>query len=221
MFANGHVYVAYADLPSPNSATDHGDIFLAEVTTNSSHWLGAPTVRKVNNDGTTTDQWDPSIAVNPQGTELFIGYYSRQNDPVTNSWIMAYGAKGYITNGLAASTFDCIPISPTSFLPVFAGTVAVSNNVWTFDPVWPPAGVCVDTNDVYQGPWGGQGTFCPAGIFGQFPGGTGNEYVHFCADDYTWSVANSNYFYFAWCDRTRTYQNTRSDADVKFAKIKQ
>jgi len=33
---------------------------------------------------TSTDQWNPAIAVNPAGTEYyFIGYYSRQEDPVT------------------------------------------------------------------------------------------------------------------------------------------
>jgi hypothetical protein len=48
-------------------------------------------------------------------------------------------------------------------------------------------------------------------------------YVHFCADDYTWSVSDSNYFYFAWCDRSRVFgtaPNLRPDTDIKFAKIK-
>jgi len=113
-----------ADLRSRTSITERGDIFLAEFTTNSNHTLTLVTVRKVNTDNTATDQWNPAITANPQGTELFIGYYSRQNDPVNNSWIMAYGAKAVIANGLAAATFDCAPISPTSFLPVFAGTNA-------------------------------------------------------------------------------------------------
>jgi hypothetical protein len=53
---------------------------------------------------------------------------------------------------------------------------------------------------------------------------TDSTYVNFCADDYTWAAADSSYFYFAWCDRTRTFgtpPNNRPDADVKFAKIKQ
>lgn len=51
---------------------------------------------------------------------------------------------------------------------------------------------------------------------------------HFFCDDNTWADADSNYFYFAWCDRSRTWSNTfngqpytRPDADVRFAKIKQ
>ncbi len=36
------------------------------------------------NDMTLTDLWEPSIAANPAGTEIFIGYYSRQNN--LNHW---------------------------------------------------------------------------------------------------------------------------------------
>lgn len=217
VFANGRIYLVYWDLPYTNSTTDRGDIFLVEATTNSNHWLGTPTVRKVNNDRTTTDQWDPSIAVNAQGTELFIGYYSRQNDPTTNEWIMAYGAKAYITNGLSKATFECFPISPTSFLPVFAGTNSAANT-WSFDPVWPAANVCLDTNAVVT-----SASSCVA-CFMQNNDCTTNDYVNFCADDYTWASGDSNYFYYAWCDRSRTFgaaPHTRPDADVKFAKVKQ
>lgn len=221
-YANSNIYVVYADLSSITSTTDRGDIFLIEAAVNwTNHNLSVTSgPRKVNNDRTQTDQWNPSIAANPSGTELFIGYYSRQEDPVSNSWIKAYGAKAYITNGLAKATFECIPISLTNFQPVFAGTSATSNNVWTFDPVWPAAGACIDTNDVYQGPWSGGVSICPSGPF-LFPHGTGTEYVNFCADDYTWCAADNNYFYFAWCDRTRKYQNTRADADINFAKVRQ
>jgi len=55
-------------------------------------------------------------------------------------------------------------------------------------------------------------------------GGTYNGYVNFCADDYTWAVADSNYFYFAWSDRSEssgTAPNTRPDADIKLAKVRQ
>jgi len=53
-------------------------------------------------------------------------------------------------------------------------------------------------------------------------GGSGDE--HFCADDYTWAASDNSYFYFAWCDRSRTHgtpPHIRPDADVKFAKTKQ
>jgi hypothetical protein len=219
-FANGRIYVAYADLPSASSTTDHGDIFLAEATTNSNHWLGTPTLRKVNNDNTATDQWNPSLTANPAGTEIFIGYYSRQNDPVTNEWIMAYGAKAYITNGLSQATFECFPISPTSFSPLFAGTNVSANN-WAFDAVWPQKGVCLNTNAVYDG----SGCDTNPEACGSLSDTCSTDaYIHFCADDYTWAGSDNSYFYFAWCDRSRKFysgSNARPDDDVKFAKVKQ
>src|SRR5436190_2644839 len=191
-FANGRVYLAYADLPSTNSTSDHGDIFLAEFTTNSDHSLSLSAIRKVNNDRTSTDQWNPAIAVNPAGTELFIGYYSRQNDPLTNSWITDYGAKAFVTNGLSQATFECIPISPKNFLPMFAGT-NVPSNTWAYDPVWPQGGVCLDTNAMYAGTGDSSCTTCH---WTKYPSCIGvvtfNNHVNFSADDYTWAAADSN-----------------------------
>ena len=221
-YANGNIYIAYADLPTTNNGmTDQGDIFLIEASVNwSTHALTLSSgPRRVNNDGTQTDQWNPSIAANPLGTELFIGYYSRQNDPDTNSWFMAYGAKTFITNGLAFATFDCFPVSQTQFQPMFAGTNAAAS-VWAFDPVWPPGCVCLDANGVYDG---GTACFildCPPSSYLS----TASAYESFSADDYTWSNSDSNYFYFAWCDRSRTNGTTphaRPDADIKLAKIRQ
>jgi hypothetical protein len=211
-FANGHVYVVYADA----SIGDRGDIWLAEAGTNADHTLTITSTRKVNNDGTTTDQWNPSIAVNPASTELFIGYYSRQNDP-NNSYIMPYGAKANLANGLASATFDCIPIVPTgqAFQPLFPGTSAPALGGWAYDPVVPQTNVCLDSSAVYAGV-GGEGD-CP-----NFS--TGSVVSHNCLDDYTWVSADSTYFYFAWCDRSRTFgtaPNVRPDADVKLAKIRQ
>jgi hypothetical protein len=224
-FANTNIYLAYADLPTPNSATDHGDIFLAELTTNSDHSLSLSTIRKVNNDRTSTDQWNPAIAANPAGTELFIGYYSRQEDPVTNSWIRAYGARAYITNGLANATFECFPVGSTNFLPLFAGISVSPTDTWAFDPVWPPNETCMDTNAVADGH---KGTFdqCPAwpGTVPPFGFASLDDVMNFCADDYTWATADNSYFYFAWCDRSRTFGTApeiRPDADINFAKIRQ
>ena len=110
----------------------------------------------------------------------------------------------------------------TNFLPLYAGTYATSNNVWTFDPVWPPAGVCLWTNAVPDG--SGDYSDCPFWPNQFFGFVTADDVVHFCADDYTWAAADSNYFYFAWCDRSRTFgtsPNIRPDVDVNFAKIKQ
>jgi hypothetical protein len=188
----------------------------------------------VNNDRTETDQWDPAIAVKPGGTELFIGYYSRQNDPASNSLIMAYGAKGNIASGLASATFECFPISPTSFPPLFNGTNDVEN--MQFDTLLGPgAPLCWDAyaRIVCQPAPRGSGPSCPTNTVGTAAGS--QEWFQ---DDNTWADAHTNYFYYAWSDLSSTYTNnfwwtwgttnawptnytSRPMADVKFAIIKQ
>ena len=82
---SGNIYLVYADLPFLGSTTDRGDIWANEASGSGSlTWSGT---RKINNDATMTDQWNPAVAVNPAGTLLFIGYYSRQGDPINNSLI--------------------------------------------------------------------------------------------------------------------------------------
>ena len=222
-FANGRIYVAYSDLPNPGSTTDQGDIFLAEAATNSDCSLATPLVVRLNdknNDRTLTDQWDPAIAVKPGGTEFFIGYYSRQNAPANNSRIMAYGAKGDVANGLTNATFTCFPISPTSFPPLFNGTNSPYN--MQFDPVYPPSTyLCFDQ---YARVVGLADPDCQTNA-------TPHQYFDWWfQDDNTWADADTNYFYYAWCDRSRTWTGTnvltgqlysRPDADVKLAKIRQ
>jgi hypothetical protein len=73
---------------------------------------------------------------------------------------------------------------------------------------------------VYQGVYDGHNLCANTALSGV----TDSTYVNFCADDYTWTGADSACFYFAWCDRSRTFgtpPNTRPDADVKFARIRQ
>ena len=162
----------------------------------------------MNNDRAQTDQWDPAIAVKPRGTELFIGYYSRQNDPTNNSLIMAYGAKGDVSNGLSNTTFECFPISSTSFPPLFNGTNDITN--MQFDPLLPAATTlcfdvygricCVATPPEYP-----PAARCPAGdsVYNNSGPGIANWFQ----DDNTWADADTNYFYYAWSDRSRTCTN--------------
>ena len=225
-FSNGHIYVAYADLPLPGSTADRGDVFLAEGIINADHSLTFNGKRTVNNDRTTTDQWNPSITA--AGNKLFIGYYSRQNDPLNNSLVAAYGAKVNIGQWLSNATFECFQISTNTFPPLFAGSSTPPGSFSLYDPVWPPGGVCLDVNATPVGtgldscnctPWPNSYCVYPDVRLGC---ATFDGYVHSCADDYTWAAADSTYFYFAWCDRTRTYgPSGRPDADVKLSKIKQ
>jgi hypothetical protein len=224
---NGNIYLVYADQPAPGTNVDRGDIWIQEgVVTNSDgslKWSGAI---KVNNDRTLTDQWNPSVAVNPSGTELFVGYYSRESDSINNATIKAYGAKANLANGLTNSTFDSFPISTVGFTNLFWGT---STNIpndrpWLTDAVWVPQDLgmdsyarIVDINSVSN-------VFSPTGTFG--------GYQHFTSDDYTWANADSGYFYFAWRDcsdlctnkwvwNNLTNSYIRADPNIRIGKVAQ
>jgi hypothetical protein len=73
---------------------------------------------RVNNPGNTTtndkDQWNPVIAVKPNGTQLFIGYYDRSAD-ANNTLIHAVGKIGTI-DGAGNVTFGPrLQVSSASF----------------------------------------------------------------------------------------------------------
>src|SRR5262249_59904515 len=104
----GAIYVTYNN---KGAGTDKADIFFVQSTNGGATW-SAPV--KVNDDATTTDQWQPTIAVTPDGSKLGIFYYSRQVDTVTsdgdpvNNQFRYYGRIASITG------------STLSFAPSFA-----------------------------------------------------------------------------------------------------
>ena len=109
---SGHIYVTYN---SQTGGVDNGDIFYVLSTDNGSTW-SAPV--KVNDDATTTDQWQPTISVSPDGQHIGFFYYSRQEDPVNNNLYKYYGRIGTI----AGSTVTLNPssaISSVASLPEF------------------------------------------------------------------------------------------------------
>ncbi len=212
---NGRVYLVYADLPYAGSSTDRSDIFANEGVPNADGSLTWTGVRKVTTDLTSTDQWNPSVAVNPAGTQIFIGYYSRQVNPSQNDSIRAYGAKANLANGLTGAIFDVFPISAPAFPPLFPGTVesTPSANPWMYDHVWAQTEMCLDSNAMIIS--------CPSPDY--LPR-TDATYQHFMADDYTWAGSDSSYFYYAWCDRSDSYiwqGHSRPDPNIRLGKIRQ
>lgn len=75
---NGNIYVTY---DNRGIGSDKADIFYVMSTDGGLTWSNAV---KVNDDNTTTDQWQPTIAVSPDGLHLGIFYYSREEDPDNN-----------------------------------------------------------------------------------------------------------------------------------------
>jgi hypothetical protein len=109
----GDIYVVYNDEPKDNSK-DKADIFLTESTDGGATW-SAP--RRVNDDNTTNDQWQPAIAVTPDGTHVGISWYDRRLDPA-NNLIDRFGVIGTVS-GHSVSFAPNFRITDVSFPPAF------------------------------------------------------------------------------------------------------
>ena len=122
---SGHLYVTYNNNPA---GTDKADVYLVISADGGATW-SAPV--RVNDDATTTDQWQPTIAVTPNGAALGIFYYSREEDPVDNNLFKYYGRTGVISGATVTFT-PSFPISDVLSLPEF-GRDAVINSVYMGD----------------------------------------------------------------------------------------
>src|SRR5207244_1917458 len=91
---SGNIYVAYNKSPGGG---DKANIFFVQSTDGGATWSAPVTV---NDDGTTTDQWQPNVVVSPAGDKIGIFYYSRQEDTVSNNLFKYYGRIGTISVGL-------------------------------------------------------------------------------------------------------------------------
>ncbi|HET9218893.1 MAG TPA: PKD domain-containing protein, partial [Terriglobia bacterium] len=121
---NGNIYVTYNN---DVAGTDRADVFVVQSTDGGATW-SAPL--KVNDDSTTTDQWQPTLAVSTTGDKLGIFYSSRQEDPGNN----LFKYYGRIAN-ISGSTLTFTPsfaISDTASLPEF-GRDAPVNSVYMGD----------------------------------------------------------------------------------------
>jgi hypothetical protein len=116
------VYLTYAEDPDYNPGTgvdgpDEADVFFLKSTDGGSTW-SLPV--RVNNDGTTTDQFEPWVAVKPDGT-IEIAWYDKRNDPANDSFWDVYLARSF--NG-GSSFSQNIRVSDASFAaPNTAGGV--------------------------------------------------------------------------------------------------
>ncbi|HEX9657213.1 MAG TPA: choice-of-anchor D domain-containing protein, partial [Bacteroidota bacterium] len=121
---NGDVFVTYNN---KGAGTDKADIFLVVSTNGGTNW-SVPA--KINDDVTTTDQWQPTIAISPNGSQVGVFYYSRQEDPANNLFKF-YGRIGSVSGSTV--TFDpSFAVSDVASLPEF-GRDAVINSVYMGD----------------------------------------------------------------------------------------
>ncbi|MBK9099343.1 MAG: exo-alpha-sialidase [bacterium] len=121
---SGDIYVTFAN---DGTGSDKADVFMVSSTNGGTSWSSAV---KVNDDATTTDQWMPTIAVNPGGSKLGIFYYSRQED-TANNLFKYYGRLADISGSTV--TFEPgFAISDVGSLPEF-GRDNVINSVYMGD----------------------------------------------------------------------------------------
>jgi hypothetical protein len=109
---NGNIYVTFANNPD---GADKADIFVVQSTDGGAIW--GPHIR-INDDTTTTDQWQPTLAVTPDGANLGIFYYSRQEDPDGNNLFKFYGRVASISGSTLAFS-PSFAISDVASLPEF------------------------------------------------------------------------------------------------------
>ena len=109
---SGHLYLTYNnDAPG----ADRADVFVVQSTDGGATW-SAPF--RVNDDATATDQWQPTIAVMPDGLQVGVFYYSRQEDAANNNLFKYYGRIARI-NGTALNWAASFAVSDAASLPEF------------------------------------------------------------------------------------------------------
>jgi hypothetical protein len=122
---NGNIYVTYNDNPI---TVDKADVFVVQSVNGGTTWS---TPLRVNDDTTTTDQWQPALAVTPGGDKLGIFYSSRQEDTSGNNLFKYYGRIANISGSTLTFT-PSFAVSDTASLPEF-GRDGVVNPVYMGD----------------------------------------------------------------------------------------
>ena len=195
-----HLYVAYAD--KGTNSGDKADIFFVCSTNGGTNWTAPIPVNTV----WTNDQWMPVLALKPDGTKLFIGWYDRRSD-TNNSLIDVYGRWGTIaSNGDVSFHTNDFRITTASFPPVFVGTDTNNLAQGHYDPVYPgpvnlhwhytdwPTNTLIVASPTYLGHVG----------------------------EYNGAWAEGQHVYMTWTDYRLTAEGTdypRNQSDIRFIRI--
>ncbi len=119
----GDIYVVYDD--QADGSADKADIFFTGSTDGGKHWSQP---LRVNDDATTNDQWQPALAMTPDGSHLGIFWYDRRLDPA-NNLIDRFGVIGTVS-GHTVTFAPNFRITDVSFPPAFGQDPFVN----TIDP---------------------------------------------------------------------------------------
>jgi hypothetical protein len=105
---------------------DKADVFFARSTDGGTTW----TRTKLNDDATTTDQWQPALAVTPDGSHVGVFWYDRRLDPNDGN-IDRYGVIGTVS-GSTVTFGPNFRITDTSF-PAVVGQDPLINSTYMGD----------------------------------------------------------------------------------------
>lgn len=121
------IYATYNDINV--GGTDRGDVFVVASTNGGTTW-GTPI--KINDDMGTGQQYGPVIALTPDGTKLFSGFYDRRR--TSNAGIDVFGSiqTANTTTGALTPLGSNFRITEQSF-PVVVGVDPVINSVYMGD----------------------------------------------------------------------------------------
>lgn len=113
------LYVIYNDDPT---GLDKGDIFFTMSSDRGTTW-SAPV--RVNSDSTINDQWQPTIAVTPDGENVGIFWYDRRNS-ANNGMIEYWGQIGDVVGSSISFTNADFRVSDNPFPPIVAADPLVN-----------------------------------------------------------------------------------------------
>jgi hypothetical protein len=116
----GDIYVVFDD--KGHGSQDKADVYFTMSTDGGKTW--SKSIR-VNDDNTYNDQWQPAIAVTPDGSHVGIFWYDRRLDPA-NNLIDRFGVIGTVS-GHAVNFAPNFRITDVSFPPAFGQDPAVSS----------------------------------------------------------------------------------------------
>src|SRR5207302_4936240 len=117
-------YVTFVDKGTQTG--DKGDIFFTQSTDGGATWSKV----KLNDDATTRDQWQPALAVTPDGNHVGVFWYDRRLD-ANNGNIDRYGVLGTVS-GSTVTFGSSFRITDVSF-PAVVGQDALINSSYMGD----------------------------------------------------------------------------------------
>jgi hypothetical protein len=156
----------------------------------------------------------PVLAVKPDGTQLFMAWYDRRNDP-NNGLMEAFGRWGTIETSGSVSLGDEFRITPVSFPHVFSGTDTNHFLPGWYDPTYPP-------DDAEDDPLVGVNLHWwypewPADDPYALAYGTHRHHV----GEYNGATVDGDSVLFTWTDNRVRWgrQSTRNQSDIRLIKI--